>query len=593
MNKALANIDLEKREALYEKWAPLNKTATDYLFALRLALIPTFIALALLASLLLQKKQNDRRRKMEKALASSEARLRVTLSSIGDGVICTDLQGKITFLNAMAELLTGWKSVDAQGRPLDAVLRVFDAGSHEPLECPAEAALLKGEVIISAAYASLLSQDGTERSVSYSAAPIRSEGGGAPGYMDGVVLVLRDMTERVRLVEAGQKTQKMEALSALTAGIAHDFNNLLGGLYGYLELAELCLKEGDSSVAGAYLEKAREMYQRAREMSLQLLTFAKGGIPIFSKVELGPLIRRKTIEVLEGSKVSCHFFIADDLLPCFCDESQMEKVIENLVRNAMQAMTGGGIVYVSCENVSVCGDEFAEPRKSGTYARIQVRDHGVGMKKEVLNRVFEPFFTTKDSGHGLGLSTNYTIVQRHGGWIEAESAPGQGSTFTVYLPSVSNDSDSYESERNALAAEGQDDYFVRITKARGALVMDKEMYSLEIMEAFLRRLGFVPTLVRDGAEAIAAYSDALRGGNPFAVAILDISQEKSNGIDVGSEIKRLDPGAKLVATVGIADMESMGNPGASGFSDCLRKPFDFDEIEKTLKKCLGVNGTAQ
>jgi CheY-like chemotaxis protein len=281
--------------------------------------------------------------------------------------------------------------------------------------------------------------------------------------------------------------------------------------------------------------------------------------------------------------------IAEDLLPCFCDEGQMEKVIANLVKNAMQAMVGGGIVYVSCENVNVCGDEFAEPRKSGTYARIQVRDQGVGMRKEVLNRIFEPFFTTKDSGHGLGLSTNYMIVQRHGGWIEAESVPGHGSSFTVYLPSVGEEQVSGDLERDAVAEGSNDDYPARINKARGALVMDKELYSLEIMEAFLRRLGFVATLVRDGAEAIAVYSDALRSGNPFAVAILDISQEKSDGIDVGAEIKRLDPGARLLATVGIADMESMGNPGASGFSDCLRKPFDFDEIEQTLKKCLHAN----
>jgi signal transduction histidine kinase len=174
---------------------------------------------------------------------------------------------------------------------------------------------------------------------------------------------------------------------------------------------------------------------RARALTRQLVTFAKGGAPIRTVAPLGPFLQETVQFALSGSGVSCHFEVAADLSSCNYDRNQLAQVIENITINAHQAMPKGGQIEVTAHNVE-CGEKDHPTLVPGAYVRLSFVDHGTGMPREVIAKAFDPFFTTKPKGHGLGLATSYSIIHRHGGCIQAESCPGQGSIFHVYLPAA-------------------------------------------------------------------------------------------------------------------------------------------------------------
>jgi len=255
-----------------------------------------------------------------------------------------------------------------------------------------------------------------------------------PFKIDGIIW---DITERKKAEEEHLKyeqqlqlNQKLESLGILAGGIAHDFNNLMGGIFGYIEMA--CGKTQETTVH-RHLSKAMDMIDRARGLTRQLLTFAKGGDPVREIERLFPMVRETAQFALSDSNVSCRFEAPDDLWSCNFDRNQIGQVIDNIIINAKQAMPGGGVIEVSAENILLTERPRAN-LAAGNYVKISIKDSGVGMPKEVLPRIFDPFFTTKTTGQGLGLATCYSIMNRHGGCIDVESEQGKGSAFHIYLP---------------------------------------------------------------------------------------------------------------------------------------------------------------
>jgi two-component system, cell cycle sensor histidine kinase and response regulator CckA len=234
--------------------------------------------------------------------------------------------------------------------------------------------------------------------------------------------------EHIRLETQMQQTQKLESLGVLASGIAHDFNNLMGGIFGYIDLA--IAKSKDETVS-QYLKKAVATIDRARGLTAQLLTFAKGGAPLQKITPVFPFIRDTVQFALSGANVSCRFNAAEDLWLCNIDTTQIAQLIENLVLNAQQAMPDGGTIDVTACNCHLEGQELPSLTR-GDYVRVSIRDYGIGILKESLPRIFDPFYTTKTKGRGLGLATCYSIIHRHGGTIDVESEPGRGSTFHVF-----------------------------------------------------------------------------------------------------------------------------------------------------------------
>ena len=413
--------------------------------------------------------------------------------------------------------------------------------------------------------------------------------------------IIEDVTERKRMEEELQKAQKLESLGVLAGGIAHDFNNLLTGIYGYIDLARSVSKDAR---AVEYLEATLSSMTRARALTLQLLTFAKGGAPVQKLTLLAPFIREAAQFALSGSNISCRFDLAENLWPCNIDKNQIGQVIDNIVINAQQAMPNGGSVEISAKNITLgkqehpllrplnppssevpkglltngvppAGEPEGRRRDIGDYVKISVKDSGIGIPKDVMPRIFDPFYTTKTKGHGLGLATCYSIINRHGGRIDVESAPGMGSAFHVYLPATTN----------AVAAD--DAAIVKHTGSGAIIVMDDEEMIRTTVGDMLESLGYSVACKNDGKEAVDFYCAETGAGRRIDAMIFDLTVPGGmGGIEAVAELRKLNKDIPVFVASGYAEKSVMKDPVRFGFTASICKPFTMAELSEMLNRYL-------
>ena len=379
-----------------------------------------------------------------------------------------------------------------------------------------------------------------------------------------------DITNRKRTEEVLANAQKIEALGVLAGGIAHDFNNLMAGIFGYIELAsgastEVNVKE--------YLANVMQTIGRARALTQQLLTFAKGGSPKQEISPLFPFVEQTAHFALSGSNVACRFDIASDLWYANYDKNQIGQVIDNLVINAQQAMPLGGTIVLSACNVSLADNEHPI-LKRGDYVRLSVTDTGIGVPRELQQRIFDPFFTTKAKGHGLGLATSYSIIKRHGGCIDVYSELGKGTTFNVYLPAT---------RETALSSS-----YASIEEHKGTgmfLVMDDEDVVREIISTILETFGYKVVSTVNGQDAIDQVVTALRENRTFAGMLFDLTVPGAlGGKEAIDQIRKMGVHTPAFVASGYADDPIMRNPAKYGFTASIRKPFLRIELIEMLEK---------
>ncbi len=507
------------------------------------------------------------RKLADAAIAAEKERLAVTLRSIGDGVITTDTNGTVVLINKVAEQLTGWTQSEAEGKPIRTVFNLVNESTREPCENPVEKVLSSGRIIELANHTLLISRDGSERIIADSGAPIKN----AKSVTIGVVLVFRDMTEKQKMLDGMQRVDKLNSIGVLAGGIAHDFNNLLSGLFGYINLAQI---ESSGDAAG-YLDKAMSVFNRARDLTRQLLTFSKGGAPKRITGQLTALIKQNADFVLSGSSVLCEFRLAPDLWQCDFDDSQMSQVIDNIVINAKQAMPSDGRIIIHADNVVLRNNEVASLR-AGSYVKISITDSGSGIPQNIISRVFDPFFTTKEQGTGLGLATCYSIMQKHDGFIDVESVPGKGSTFHLYLPaSKDNQPDAAPAISSPHRGIGR------------ILVMDDEGFVRDVVSELLATVGYSAAVAANGSEAIRLCFEAKETGESFCAAIFDLTIPGGmGGRQALAEVRKIFPQLPVFASSGFSEDPVMAHPRAFGFTDSIRKPFSMDELEALLNRNL-------
>src|SRR3984893_10512145 len=283
------------------------------------------------------------RKRFEQQIAAEKESLAVTLRSIGDGVITTDIQGKIIMINNEAERLTGWSSSEAIGQPLKSVFNItIDLAAQARAQKSGYRNEAHSILLSLPENATLTSRDSVERVIEQVASPIRDN----KNEVAGVVLVFRDITERQRNEVEQRKAETLEQLGLLAGGIAHDFNNLLTAIIGNISLASLLLPVDDEMATR--LNDAKNASMRARDLAQQLLTFARGGAPIKKTASIGKLIQDTVSFSLRGSHNRSEFEFGADLWPAEIDAGQISQVIANLVVNADQAMPNGGTLHVTC-----------------------------------------------------------------------------------------------------------------------------------------------------------------------------------------------------------------------------------------------------
>ncbi|HBF38562.1 MAG TPA: hypothetical protein DDW50_14745, partial [Firmicutes bacterium] len=505
----------------------------------------------------------------EEALAKERELLMVTLNSLTEGVIATDSQDRIFLMNEAARNLTGYSQSEAINQPLDKILYIIDDKTSEPIQRITIQSVSQNQEMPQNQI--LVTRNLNEVSISIHSSPIKSSNA-ASCTIIGVVTVFQDISEKQKTEQELFKADKLESLGILAGGIAHDFNNLLAAILSNIQLAQM--KYSRNEDIKKYLQESVESTYRASDLTRQLLTFSRGGAPVKKAASLAELIRDTAEFALRGSKVKAICQIAETLWPVEVDTGQISQVIYNMVINAKQAMPKGGIVKINAENIS---NDANERFSSGNYIRIIVKDQGVGISKENLSKIFDPFFTTKKEGSGLGLSTSYSIIKRHDGYLEVESEVGLGTTFLIYLPALS---------QTVIASEIENEIAVAGEKLK-ILLMDDEEIILTSVAEMLEIYGHQTISARDGGKAIEIYRQALEEGNPFDVVIMDLTVPGGmGGQEAISHLRDIDPTIKAVVSSGYANDPIISNYEQFGFCGVVTKPYKFDELIKVLNQVV-------
>jgi len=392
---------------------------------------------------------------------------------------------------------------------------------------------------------------------------------GEKGEKTFLLVAVSDISERKKNEEEKLKYQRLEALGILAGGIAHDFNNLLTVIAGNISIAKMnsLAKEKNHEV----LSEAEKACRQSIDLTRQLLTFAKGGSPLKKMISIAELLKDAVIFAMRGSNVCCELDIFDDLWMAEVDGGQISQVINNIIINAKQAMPDGGTVSLRCENLYLTREEV-NSLEPGPYLKITIRDNGMGIPKDQLNRIFDPYFTTKVQGNGLGLATSYSIVKRHHGHICVESEPGQGTTIYVYLPATPGlvSPEKKAAEPPALG--------------RGKiLVMDDEINVRKVIGEMLAQLGYMTSYAADGRDAIRLYRDASEKGEPYDAVIFDLTIPGGvGGKQAIAELIEFDPHVKAIVSSGYCNDTIMADFRNYGFKAVIPKPFCLEELSRIL-----------
>ncbi|MEQ8187388.1 MAG: PAS domain S-box protein [Candidatus Eremiobacterota bacterium] len=507
----------------------------------------------------------------EELLEAEKERLTVTLRSIGEGVITTDIEGNILLVNKAGEELTGWKQEEASGKHISEIFNIINANTREKSSLPLDRVLRTGKIFSFPARIFLISRDGRERLISESISPIFDR----DNKIIGFVIVFRDITEKVELEEELFKARKLESVGVLASGIAHEFNNILTGVMGNISLAKMYINSEEKPCE--ILSEAEKGAVRARTLTYQLLTFAKAGSPLKTPASVAELLKQITNLVLSGSNVKSEFFIDNDLWHVEIDTGQISQVISNLILNARQAMPEGGTVQVTAGNI-FAGKEQNVPLKPGKYVKIAIKDHGVGISKKNLERIFDPYFTTKKEGSGLGLSATYSLIKKHNGYITAESKVRAGTTFYIYLPACHKD---------VMTVERQKDNIV--TGKGKVLLLDDEDTVRTVTGKILHRLGYNVEFARNGAEAIEMYKKAKENGMPFDSVIMDLTIPGGiGGKEAIQDLVLFDPEIKAIVSSGYTTDSIVSDYRKYGFSAFIAKPYKLSELSETLHDVINT-----
>ena len=389
---------------------------------------------------------------------------------------------------------------------------------------------------------------------------------------------VEDLSAKKQREQEIMKASKLESLGLLAGGIAHDFNNILTAISGSVSVAKEEAAETSPQLYGR-LRDVGKACTRAKDLTQQLLTFAKGGAPIKSTASIANIVRDSATFILHGGTCRCQFDIEPELWPAEVDEGQICQVINNLVINAVQAMPKGGTIRIQCKNRIVSEDEAEQSSlqlRAGNFVEIVVRDSGCGIDEECLEKIFDPYFTTKKKGSGLGLATTYSIIKRHLGIIFAESTPGAGTTFRIYLPAAPR---KVRVPKRPVA---------KLKKRRGRiLVMDDEDIVRETTGSMLSFMGFEVAYAPDGQEAVKLYRKAQAGGRPFDLVIMDLTIPGGLGGEFAiKKLRRLDPDVKAIVSSGYSDDPIMANYERFGFRGVVAKPYEIDALGQVLEEVL-------
>lgn len=421
----------------------------------------------------------------------------------------------------------------------------------------------------------IIAPDGTIRWQQWTEQAVLDEQGRVVEYQS----LGRDITE-LKQAEEDQKrleaqlryAQKMEALGTLAGGIAHNFNNLLMGIEGNCSLALLDTEPNHPNYDR--LTNIESLVKSGSNLTSKLLGYAREGKFEVKPFNLNHLVN-ETSDTFATTKKEIRVYrnFDPDLHGIRADQGQIEQVLWNLFVNAVDAMPGGGELFLKTMNTNhedIKGKPYTP--KPGNYVLLTVRDTGVGMDAKTMERVFDPFFTTKEraTGTGLGLAAAYGIIKAHGGYIDVESQKGHGSMFSVYLPA------SKEKAKTHVKAADQ------MIAGSGSMILlvDDEPMVLEVGVQMLKKLGYKVLEAKGGRDACEVY-DAHK--DEIGLVILDMIMPDMNGGEAYDRMKEINPSVKVLLSSGYSingQATEILERGCNGF---IQKPFSIKELSERIR----------
>ncbi|MEA2012031.1 MAG: PAS domain S-box protein [Verrucomicrobiota bacterium] len=507
----------------------------------------------------------------KKLLQESEANLRSIFEAAENVAFlktdCNGVNSKILDFSPGAELIFGYKKEEIIGKPI-AILH----NEEDIKEIPKIQEMMSIGKKGFSRESILIRKSGKEFPALFTTYPVFDK----EKKMIATIEVSIDITERKEIEEELQKMTNIKSIGLLAGGIAHDFNNILTSVFGNMFLAKSKLPENHP--AAAFLEESKKSMERAKNLTTQLLTFSKGGSPIKKDISLQTLIKETVIFNLSGSKIKPAFEFHENLWLAKADQKQMEQVFSNLTRNAKEAMSNGGDLYIEAENIDDI-EKLPYGVKEGKYILIKCIDKGIGIKNKYLHKIFDPYFTTKRTGHGLGLATTYSIIEKHGGKIMVDSEEKKGTTFTIYLPAT---------DSKQIELTDQSDKTTEKTKQKAEiLVMDDEEMIAKLVKDILKSVGHSVTITHNGEEALKIYKEKMNSEKPFDAVILDLTiRGGMGGKETIKELLKINPEIKAIVSSGYADDPVLTNYPLYGFKSVIEKPYSLEELKKVITKVL-------
>ncbi|MBP8083865.1 MAG: PocR ligand-binding domain-containing protein [Spirochaetes bacterium] len=504
-------------------------------------------------------------------LKQSESSLRATLSSIADAVITTDTENKIVMMNPVAEKLAGLSISESKGMDINDAIALNDPVTGKTVKLgdinnadPVSDMNLPSYLIIS--------DNGEQRTVTENSAPVLSN----DGTSSGMVYVLRDETDRIKLETQLIHTQKMEAIGQLAGGVAHDFNNMLTGIVGAAEVIKSTKNLPDHILGMSKI--ILEASEKAASLTRSLLDFSRKGkiescrSDIHSIIEISLSILKHSLD----KNIIIEKHLNAGKTSVLGNAAQLQSSILNLGINSRDAMPEGGTLTVSTENIILSKEEcgfFENNISPGEYILISIADTGIGMPPEVIGHIFEPFFTTKEvgKGTGLGLPSVYGTIRAHSGAIHVYSESGCGSIFKIYLPVSGSAADN-----NVIISEKRTD---EIKRKYRILVVDDESIVREIITAMLISLGHESVAAANGEAALSILND----DKNFDLIILDVIMPVFDGRDTYIELRKIFPDVHVLFSSGFTKNkrieEFLSDPSVVGF---IQKPYRTNDLGEKI-----------
>ena len=514
------------------------------------------------------------RKRAEEALRDSEERYRAIVENTYDVIFETTPTGRCLYLSPNCVDVLGYQVNELSGGNLFDLVHPDERSKLAAEFNRKVMALQPGEMV-----ARMRHKTGEWRWLESHTRPLRTTTGEIVAVVDS-----RDITERKRMEEERLRATKLESVGVLAGGIAHDFNNILTSVFANIGLARMLTAKQHVVDDGTIIERltaAEKACLRARDLTKQLLTFAKGGAPVKNVASISDFISDTVEFALRGSNVRCEFDWPDDVWHVEVDEGQMGQVIQNLIMNADQAMPDGGVIQVRAENCPLHRDHGL-PLHQGKFVMISVHDQGIGIPPEHLSKIFDPYFTTKQKGSGLGLATTYSIMKRHEGHITLTSEVGKGTTFRLYLPAADSlQIETSEEEEELISGSGR------------FLIMDDELDIRDVLGKMLTHFGYEVDFANDGAEAVTLYQQAIESGHPYLAAIIDLTIPGGmGGKETVRRLQAIDPHVTALVSSGYSNDPVMAKPEHFGFKGVVAKPYNLADLSRVLNRILNRDGSS-